>query len=135
MDIGRTILMNELPKHRLDAATYANMGIGLASSLAAKVARPDKRVVLVTGDSAFGFSAMEIETAMRYKLPFVIVIINNNGIFQGVEELEKDRTPLDVPPTALLPNANYEKIAHAFGAQGYLVKEKEALEKTLNSVF
>lgn len=125
MDIGRTILMNELPKHRLDAATYATMGIGLSFSLAAKVAQPKKRVVLVTGDSAFGFSAMEIETAVRYKLPFVIVIINNNGIFQGIEELEKDRTPLDIPPTALFPSANYEKIAHAFGAKGYLVKTKE----------
>ena len=81
MDIGRTILMNELPKHRLDAGTYATMGVGFAFSLAAKVVCPKKRVVLVTGDSAFGFSAMEIETAMRYKLPFVIVIINNNGIF------------------------------------------------------
>ncbi len=135
MDIGRTILMNELPKHRLDAATYATMGIGTAFSIAAKVANPDKRVVLVTGDSAFGFSAMEVETAMRFKLPFVVVIVNNNGIFQGIEELEADRKPLDVPPTALMPKARYELIAEAFKAKGYFANDAASLNEALKKAF
>ena len=58
MDIGRTILRNNLPKHRLDAATFGTMGIGSAFAIAAKAVCPKKRVVLVSGDSAFGFSAM-----------------------------------------------------------------------------
>ena len=85
MDIGRTILHHELPRHKLDAASFATMGIGLPSSIAAKIVYPNKQIFAILGDSAFGFSAMEIETCTRYKLPVVIIILNNNGIFFGVE--------------------------------------------------
>ena len=53
---------------------------------------PDRPVVAIVGDSAFGFSAMEIETAARYNLPLQIFIINNNGIFTGVEELSAEKS-------------------------------------------
>jgi len=56
---------------------------------------PDQKVVMVVGDSAFGFSGMEIETACRYKLPLKVIIINNNGITQGLEELDEKRDPLN----------------------------------------
>jgi 2-hydroxyacyl-CoA lyase 1 len=68
----------------LDAGTFGTMGIGIAFALAAKAYRPDKWVVTIMGDSAFGFSAMECETLTRYKLGGVIFIINNNGIYSGV---------------------------------------------------
>ena len=60
------------------------MGIGIPFALAAKAVNPKKRVVLVIGDSAFGFSGMELETCQRYNLPITVIIINNNGIFNGV---------------------------------------------------
>lgn len=69
MDIGRTILLNDLPRHRLDAGTFGTMGVGLGFGIAAalycKDNAPKKRVICVEGDSAFGFSGMEIETMFR----------------------------------------------------------------------
>lgn len=57
------------------------MGIGIPFCIAAKIAHPNKPVVAVVGDSAFGFSAMELDTATRYNLPLIIIILNNNGIY------------------------------------------------------
>jgi len=89
MDIGRAILSNTNAKQRLDAATFGTMGVGFGFAIAAQSLYPKKKVVMVVGDSAFGFSGMEIETAARYKLPLKVIIINNNGIGQGVEFIEK----------------------------------------------
>ena len=72
------------------------------------------------GDSAFGFSAMEVETICRYKLPITFIVINNGGIYQGMEELPEDMQ--DAPPTALMPNARYDIIVTAFGGKGYYVR-------------
>jgi thiamine pyrophosphate-dependent acetolactate synthase large subunit-like protein len=62
---------------------------------------------MVVGDSAFGFSGMEVETAARYGLPLKIVIINNSGITRGVEEIEDKSKVNDIPVTALTPKADY----------------------------
>lgn len=71
------------PRHRLDAGTFGTMGVGLgyaiAAALWARDSAPGKRIVCVEGDSAFGFSGMELETIYRYKLPIIIIIVNNNG--------------------------------------------------------
>jgi 2-hydroxyacyl-CoA lyase 1 len=125
MDIGRTILENYLPKHRLDAGTFGTMGVGLGMAIAAQAVHPTKRVVLVIGDSAFGFSGMELETMARYKMAIIVVIINNNGIFTGIEELEKEDNALSIPVTALHPEAKYELMADAFGGVGSCAKTPE----------
>ena len=85
-----------LARHRLDAGTFGTMGVGLGFAIAAAVYcrdhEPESRVICVEGDSAFGFSGMEVETMMRQKLPVVLVIFNNNGIYRLVllqESLEK----------------------------------------------
>ena len=89
MDIGRTILANRLPRHRLDAGTFGTMGVGPAFAIAAAMycrdKEPNKRVICVEGDSAIGFSGMEIETMLRYNLPIIIVVVNNNGIYGGMD--------------------------------------------------
>lgn len=88
MDIGRAVLMNSSPRHRLDAGTFGTMGVGLGFAIAAALYcrhfEPNKRVICVEGDSAFGFSGMEVETMVRYKLPVIIVIVNNSGIYGGL---------------------------------------------------
>jgi len=83
MDIGRTQLFNSRPRHRLDAGSYGTMGIGMGFVIAAAVVHPDKPIISVSGDSAIGFSGMEIETACRYNLPVKIVVFNNGGIGPG----------------------------------------------------
>jgi 2-hydroxyacyl-CoA lyase 1 len=132
MDIGRTILENYNPKHRLDAGTFGTMGVGLAMAIAAQVVHPKKRVVLVIGDSAFGFSGMELETMARYKLPIIVIIVNNNGIFTGIDELDKDDNALSIPITGLHPEAKYELMADAFGGVGSSAKTPEEIAKTLD---
>ena len=82
MDIGRTILQNFFPRRRLDAGTYGTMGVGLGFAIAAAAVHPELKVVTVQGDSAFGFSGMEIEVACRFKMPITVIIVNNNGIYQ-----------------------------------------------------
>ncbi|KPJ20931.1 2-hydroxyacyl-CoA lyase 1 [Papilio machaon] len=90
MDIGRGILLNNQPRHRLDAGTFGTMGVGPGFAVAAAMwcrdHAPNKRVICVEGDSAFGFSGMEIETMFRYKLPVIIIIVNNNGIYSGFDK-------------------------------------------------
>nr|XP_053633949.1 2-hydroxyacyl-CoA lyase 1-like [Cherax quadricarinatus] len=129
MDIGRTLLLNKHARHRLDAGTFGTMGVGLgfaiASALWARDYAPGKRIVCVEGDSAFGFSGMEMETIYRYKLPIIVIIVNNNGIYGGLdEELFDDiRDGMDVtiatPPTSLLPSVHYERMASVFNDSGY----------------
>src|SRR5205814_8461066 len=79
MDIGRTQLFNSRARHRLDAGSYGTMGIGMGFTIAAAVVHPDKPIISVSGDSAIGFSGMEMETACRYQLPVKIVVFNNGG--------------------------------------------------------
>ena len=131
MDIGRTILKNYASKHRLDAGSYGTMGIGFPFALAAKAVHPEKKVVLVIGDSAFGFSAMELETAQRYGLNMTVIIINNNGIFSGVYELDHKDGNASIPVNGLSPTAKYELMGDAFGGKGYRVSTPEELEKAL----
>jgi 2-hydroxyacyl-CoA lyase 1 len=126
MDISRTCIPNYLPRSRIDAGTFGTMGVGLGFALASAVVFPERKTVVIQGDSAFGFSAMEIETLCRYKLPVIIVIINNNGITSGVTELPEDGDPL---PFALSPTARYEMMATAFGGKGYDVSTPAELSQ------
>ncbi len=129
MDIGRTVLPNFYPRHRLDAGSFGTMGVGLGFAIAAAAVHPEKKVVAVEGDSAFGFSGMEVEVACRYNLPITFVIVNNNGIGGGPSELD----PARVPPSAYTPNAHYERVIEAFGGKGYFVTEPADLGPTLKA--
>jgi oxalyl-CoA decarboxylase len=117
LDITRNVIDMELPRHRLDSGTWGVMGIGQGYAIAAAV-ETGQPVVAIEGDSAFGFSGMEIETICRYRLPITVVILNNGGVYRGDE---KDPTGSDPAPTALDSRAHHEWIAKAFGGAGYHV--------------
>jgi 2-hydroxyacyl-CoA lyase 1 len=127
MDIGRTVLPNFAPRQRLDAGTFGTMGVGLGFAIAAAVAQPEQKVVAVEGDSAFGFSGMEFETACRYRLPITFIILNNNGIGGGVDDFD----PANVPVSVYTPRARYDKIADAFGGRGFFVTKPGELGPAL----
>ncbi|XP_059674457.1 2-hydroxyacyl-CoA lyase 1 isoform X4 [Gavia stellata] len=143
MDIGRTMLPNYYSCQRLDAGTFGTMGVGLgfaiAAAMVAKDQTPEKRVICIEGDSAFGFSGMEVETICRYNLPILIIVVNNNGIYTGLDadawkEMLKFGDPATcVPPVSLLPNSHYEEIMSAFGGKGYFVKTPEELQNALKA--
>ena len=130
MDIGRTQMPNQAPRHRLDAGTYGTMGIGLGFAVAAAVTQPDKPVVSVQGDSAFGFSGMEIETMLRYGLPVKLIVLNNGGIGGGVGPLEAGQT---VPPSVLTYGARYDGMLEALGGKGFYVEDPADLRAALDA--
>ena len=129
MDIGRTQMLNSRARHRLDAGTYGTMGIGLGFAIAAAVTNPDQPVVSVQGDSAFGFSGMEIETMVRYKLPVKLIVLNNGGIGGGIGPLKEGQT---VPPGILTYGAHYEGMMEALGGKGYYVEDPGDLRGVLD---
>lgn len=126
LDLARNVIDMELPRHRLDTGTWGVMGIGMGYAIAAAV-ETGKPVVAIEGDSAFGFSGMEIETICRYRLPVTVVILNNGGVYRGDEA----QTGLDPAPTVLNAQARHELIAQAFGGNGYHVTTPSELRSAL----
>jgi oxalyl-CoA decarboxylase len=125
LDFGRNIIDMDKPRHRLDSGTWGVMGIGMGYAIGA-AAVTGKPVVAIEGDSAFGFSGMEIETICRYELPVVTVIFNNNGVYRG------DAPGSAYSPTGLLRGARYEKIIEAFGGAGYHATDTPGLTSALS---
>ncbi|WP_302265582.1 oxalyl-CoA decarboxylase [uncultured Duncaniella sp.] len=128
LDDTRVAIDMSLPRHRIDCATWAIMGMGMGSVVGAAVAS-GKQVVAVEGDSAFGFSGMDFSTICRFNLPVTVVILNNGGIYNGIG-VPMDKTS-DPAPTTLDINARYDKLGEAFGAQTYYVQTPEELKKAL----
>eukprot|EP00750_Incisomonas_marina_P008640 INCI15564.1.p1 GENE.INCI15564.1~~INCI15564.1.p1 ORF type:complete len:511 (+),score=80.33 INCI15564.1:111-1535(+) len=137
MDIGRGILDNDLPRHRLDAGSYGTMGVGLGQALAAQAVHPEKKVICIEGDSAIGFSLAELETFCRYRLPITVVVINNSGIGVGLPisgDTHEERLE-DSPVTSLTQHARYDKVIEAFGGKGYFVERPEQLARALSEAY
>lgn len=128
LDDTRDAISMSLPRHRVDCATWAIMGMGMGSAIGAAVAT-GKKVVAVEGDSAFGFSGMDFSTICRFKLPVTVVIFNNGGIYNGIG-VPMDKTS-DPAPTTLDVNARYDRLAEAFGGDGYYVTTPAELSDAL----
>jgi 2-hydroxyacyl-CoA lyase 1 len=132
MDISRQVINNSKPRRRLDAGTWGTMGVGLPQAIAAQLAHPNLRVVDIEGDSAFGFSGMEVEVACRLNLPITFIVLNNNGIGGGPTEL----MDIDhIPPGAYYPDAHYEKVIEAFGGLGIYVDDPSELGPAIKKAF
>lgn len=128
LDDTRDAVNMALPRHRVDCATWAIMGMGMGSAIGAAVAT-GKSVVAVEGDSAFGFSGMDFSTICRFGLPVTVVVFNNGGIYNGVG-VPLDKTS-DPAPTTLDIHARYDKLGDAFGAQTYYVTTPAELTTAL----
>lgn len=128
LDDTRDTLLMKLPRHRIDCATWAIMGMGMGSTVGAAIAT-GKSVVAIEGDSAFGFSGMDFSTICRFDLPATVVVFNNGGIYNGVgENLSGNGDPA---PTTLDVKARYDKLGEAFGATTYYVATPAELETAL----
>ena len=126
LDLARNVIDMELPRHRLDTGTWGVMGIGMGYAIAAAV-ETGNPVVAIEGDSAFGFSGMEVETICPYRLPVTVVILNNGGVYRGDEAPTGD----DPAPTVLNARARHELMAEAFGGKGYHVVTPSELRSAL----
>ena len=129
LDFARTIIDMYQPRKRLDVGTWGVMGIGMGSAIAAAV-ETHKPVLAIEGDSAFGFSGMEIETICRYNLPICVVVLNNGGIYRGTD-LNKGNDG-DVATTVFVENSRYDKIIEAFGGVGVQVTTPAQLSFAVN---
>ena len=130
LDDTRDAIDMSLPRHRVDCATWAIMGMGMGSAIGAANAT-GKSVVAIEGDSAFGFSGMDFSTICRFKLPVTVVIFNNGGIYNGIgQNLSNDGDPA---PTTLDIKARYDKLGEAFGADTYYVTTPQELSTALTA--
>jgi oxalyl-CoA decarboxylase len=115
LDMARNVIDMQVPRHRLDSGTWGVMGIGMGYAIAAAV-EGGAPVVAIEGDSAFGFSGMELETICRYRLPVVVVVLNNGGVYRGDGT---NTASTDPAPTTLMPHARHDRLIEAFGGKGY----------------
>ena len=119
------------PRHRLDAGVAGCVGTGVPFSIAAQVAFPEKRVVCVQGDWAFGFNGMDVETAARFKLPIVWVVFQNANIdkwvrtnVEGVED-----------PNDFKPDIRFDIMMEALGGHGEYVDSPDEIRPALERAF
>ena len=122
LNFGRQTMPTFAPGHRLNSGPFGTMGVGLPFGVGAKAACPDKQVIVVHGDGSMGMNAMEIDTAIRHKLPLLIVISLNGG-WTGDPKREK--------PGRDLGYMRYDKMCEAFGGYGEYVTKPEDITPAL----
>ncbi|HXF78387.1 MAG TPA: oxalyl-CoA decarboxylase [Usitatibacter sp.] len=132
LDFTRSIVDMYKPRRRLDVGTWGVMGIGMGFAVAAAVVGK-QQVLAIEGDSAFGFSGMEVETICRYNLPVCVVILNNNGVYRGDEKGYGGSQ--DPSPLVFVKDARYEKLMEAFGGVGKHVTTPQELRAAIEEAF
>lgn len=130
LDLARGIIDMYQPRKRLDVGTWGVMGIGMGYAIAAAI-ETGKPVLAVEGDSAFGFSGMEVETICRYNLPICIVIFNNNGIYRGTDVNPSGGT--DPATTVFVKDSRYDKMMEAFGGVGVQATSPDELKRAVDA--
>jgi len=129
LDLARGVIDMYQPRKRIDVGTWGIMGIGMGYAIAAAV-ETGKPVLAVEGDSAFGFSGMEIETICRYKLPVCVVVFNNDGIYRGTDV---NTASSDPATTVFVKGARYDKMIEAFGGVGVNATSPDELKRAVNA--
>jgi len=129
LDLARGIIDMYQPRKRLDVGTWGVMGIGMGSAIAASV-ETGKPVLAIEGDSAFGFSGIEVETICRYKLPICVVILNNDGIYRGTDINSASSDPAT---TVFVKGSRYDKMMEAFGGVGINAISPDELKRAVTA--
>ena len=106
------------------------MGVGIPFAIAAKIAYPDRLVVALCGDTGLGFSAIEMETAVRYRIPIVVIVVNNDGN-SGALTQSAFFPGSDQRVTMYQDNIHYDDIMRAFGGHGEYVDHPDQLKPAL----
>ncbi len=122
LNYGRQSIPTYVPGHRLNSGAFGCMGVGLPFGVGAKVAKPTTQVVVLHGDGSYGINAMEIDTAVRHKVPILCVISNNGG---WTADPKQDK------PGRNLGYSRYDKMAMDFGAHGEYVEKPQEIRPAL----
>jgi acetolactate synthase-1/2/3 large subunit len=126
-------LESSVPGHWLDPGPYGCLGTAMGYAIGARLARPDKQVVVMLGDGAAGFSLMDVDTLVRHRLP-VVMVVGNNGIW-GLE-----RGPMRMlyghdTAAELTPGTRYDEVVSVLGGAGEVVERAEDLQPALRRAF
>ena len=122
LNYGRQTLPTFAPGHRLNSGPFGTMGVGLPFGIGAKIAKPDKQVIVAHGDGSFGLNAMELDTAVRHKVPILVVISLNGG---WTADPKRDKPGRDLGYT------RFDKMAEALGCYGEYVERPEDIRPAL----
>jgi len=122
LNFGRQSIPTFVPGHRLNSGPFGTMGVGLPFAVGAKAAKPEAQVICLHGDGSFGQNAMELDTAVRHKLPLLCVISLNGG---WTADPERNKPGRDLGYT------RYDKMAEALGCYAEYVEEPEEIRPAL----
>jgi oxalyl-CoA decarboxylase len=129
LDLARAAIDMYQPRKRLDVGTWGVMGIGMGFAIAAAI-ETGKPVLALEGDSAFGFSGMEVETICRYNLPVCIVVFNNDGIYRGTDV---NTAGPDPATTVFVKGSRYDRMIEAFGGVGVNATTPDELKRAVDA--
>ena len=127
LHIGRQNIPTFEPGHRLNSGVTGTMGVGLPYGIGAKLAKPDKQVLVLHGDGSMGMNAMELDTCVRHNIPVVTVVSNNAGWTA--------RTPDRRKPGRELGFTNFDGMARELGAYGERVEDPNEIKPALQRAF
>jgi oxalyl-CoA decarboxylase len=130
LDLARGAIDMYQPRKRIDVGTWGVMGIGMGYAVAAAI-ETGKPVLAIEGDSAFGFSGMEVETICRYNLPVCVVVFNNGGIYRGTDVNPSGGS--DPAPMVFVKDARYDRMMEAFGGVGAQATTPDELSRAVNA--
>jgi thiamine pyrophosphate-dependent acetolactate synthase large subunit-like protein len=130
LNYGRQAIPTYVAGHRLNSGALGTMGVGLPFGVGAKVAQPDTQVLVLHGDGSYGINAMEIDTAVRHKIPVVVVISNNGGWTANAPWTR----PLPKPGRNL-GHTRYDRVAQELGAHGEFVEKPHEIRPALERAF
>jgi acetolactate synthase-1/2/3 large subunit len=117
----------------IDPGPFGSLGSGPAYAMAAKLAHPDRQVILLSGDGAFGFSAMEFDTMVRHRIP-VVCVVGNNGIWALEKHPMESMLGMSIA-SDLAPRTRYDKVVEALGGHGELVERPDQIRPALDRAF
>jgi oxalyl-CoA decarboxylase len=129
LDLARGAIDMYQPRKRLDVGTWGVMGIGMGFAVAAAI-ETGKPVLAVEGDSAFGFSGIEVETICRYHLPVCVVVFNNSGIYRGTDVNPAGSDPAT---TVFVKGSRYDRMIEAFGGVGVNATTPDELKQAVDA--
>jgi acetolactate synthase I/II/III large subunit len=133
--ITASIVHARHPGHWLDPGPFGTLGVGPGFAIAAKLAKPDKQVLIVYGDGSFGLNAMEYESAIRQRIPFVGIIGNDGAWGQIKVAQETLYGPGKAPASELDPQAPYHRMVEGLGGYGEKVTEPSQIRPALDRAF
>ena len=126
LNYGRQSIPTFVARHRLNSGVFGTMGVGLPFGVGAKVAKPDKQVLVLHGDGSFGLNAMELDTCVRFNIPVVTVVSLNGG---WTADPKREKTGRDLGYTA------FHKMAEALGCYAEYVEDPALIRPALERAF